>query len=120
MDPRHAKSHRPQDLDLLTERRRSRRVPVPELLVTLGGSWSETPTWAGRAVDISEGGLALAMTPEVEVGRELLVSFELAGTSYERLPAVVLRHDLGFGVGALGFHGWPREARESLASCLEH
>ncbi|HVS62647.1 MAG TPA: hypothetical protein VMT85_03975 [Thermoanaerobaculia bacterium] len=107
-------------LQAADDRRRSRRHPMPGVFVTLGGPLSSRPMWAGNAVDICEDGLALAMTSEVEVGSDVLVSFELGGTSFERLPAVVLRQDPEYGVGALRFRTWPPRARKALVDHLRH
>jgi hypothetical protein len=100
------------------DRRRSRRRLVPDVFVMLGAPTSQKPSWAGNAVDINGDGLGLALPPEVEVGSEVLLSFRLGDTAYERLPATVLRQDREFGVGAVRFGGWPLEARQALLSFL--
>ena len=109
---------RREPFDASSERRRARRQPLPGVLVTLERPRSRGPSWAGDAVDICADGLALAMTPDIAVPCEVLVSFELAGTWYQRLPAVVLRQDPAACVGAVRFLGWPPAARQSLQAYL--
>lgn len=120
MDVLRSTTPRPPAFHSRADRRRSRRRAVPGIFVTLAGTKSLRPAFAGNAVDISDGGISLAMTPEVAVGSEVLVSFELGGTSYDRLPAVVLRQDREIGVGALVFRAWPESAQRSLRSFLRH
>lgn len=91
---------------------------VPDVFVMLAAPSAPTPTWAGNAVDINGDGLGLALPPEVEVGIEVLLSFHLGASSFERLPAVVLRQDREFGVGAVRFGAWPLDVRLSLLSYL--
>lgn len=103
-------------------RRRSRRRPLPRVFVAVEDSdQAETFTWAGNAVDINGDGLAMALPPEVEEGTDVLLTFTLDGKEFARLPAVVVRQDREYGVGALRFGEWPEEPRLALlAFLLEH
>lgn len=102
------------------ERRRSARHPVPELLIELRRNVdSATPDWAASAVDISLRGMLLQLPPVVALGEYLHLRFMQRGPlfGFERLGAVVLRHEHG-NLVALGFTGWPREALDLLAAWL--
>ena len=105
-----------------SNRRRSRRRPLPGVLVALEApADSEELCWAGNAIDVNGDGLGLALPPEVAVGSEVLLTFHLDGVSYARVPAVVLRHDEGYGVGAVRFAEWPDRVRLALVTyLLEH
>lgn len=100
-------------------RRRSRRRPLPRVFVAVEDSEeSEGFTWAGNAVDINGDGLAMALPPEATEGATVRLTFTLGDTEFARLPAVVVRQDREFGVGALRFGDWPEEARLALLSYL--
>lgn len=111
------------------ERRSSPRVPVPRLFVL--GEVSDTPAdvseapsdthrWTAAGVDLSGAGLALTLPDNVEVGQEILLTFELDGrASFARVPARVVRQDRGYGTGAVAFHDWNEGQRAALLAFLE-
>ncbi len=99
-----------------SERRRARRHPVPGLQITL-----EKPgvsgLWVSDALDLSEGGLALALSADFPRGTEVLLSFELDETAtFLRLPALVVWQEAD--AGAVVFQDWPEAARRSLETHL--
>lgn len=104
------------------ERRRSRRRVTPGLLVAIEAPRrSPDSCWVGTGLDINGDGLGIALPPDVEVGDEVMLSFQLAGSDLRRVPGVVLRRDDAYGVGAIRFHPWPETERLSLLGfLLEH
>lgn len=102
------------------ERRAYPRRPAPEVFVALESS--EDPgraEWAGSAIDISGGGLALTLPDEVPVGTELLLTFRLEdGTAFVRVPSTVVRKESGYGIGAVRFHDWDDAKRLALLAYL--
>lgn len=108
--------HRPGRAEA-AERRRSRRRPIPRVRITIAESGNPVVTGLADAVDINQDGLGLVLTSDFEPGREILLSFELDGTArFHRLPAVVLRQELG--VGAVQFERWSEQERRRLRAHL--
>ena len=106
------------------DRRAYPRRPAPEVFVALETPAEAPgppgrPAWAGNAVDISGGGLAMPLPDEVSVGAELLLTFYLEdGTAFVRVPSTVVRNERGFGIGAVAFEGWDDAKRLTLLAYL--
>ena len=121
-------------LQLVEDRRRSPRTPVPDLFVALEMSdpaaapvsprvsdRRRRPSWTSSAIDISTEGLALTLPDEVPVGSEVLLTFRLDDDfAFVRVPSRVVRKQEGFGVGAVSFATWPESDRLALLSYLSH
>lgn len=120
----------PEDL-AAWDRRRNPRVPVPYVIVAVersvpnGDAPTETgdgetaPAWACSAIDICRDGLALALPASVAPGDELLLTFKLdEETCFSRIPGLVVRTQLGFGLGAVRFHGWTDSDLRTLEAFL--
>lgn len=112
-------SHHRQDR-LQDDRRAFPRHPVPEVFVAVETeSRPGHPDWAGSAIDISGGGLALMLPEEVSVGSELYLTFRLEdGTAFVRVPSTVVRKDYGYCMGAVRFDDWGDGLRLALLSSL--
>lgn len=118
-----------QTVEVNEERRSSPRIPVPRLFVMgevsdTAASVSEPPSdtrrWTAAGVDLSGAGLALTLPDTIQVGEEVLLTFELDGrASFARVPARVVRQDRGFGTGAVAFHDWNDSQRTALLAFLE-
>lgn len=114
------------------ERRRFARKPMPELVVAVElsdaegrhlSTVSDTPgglSWAASAIDVSPEGLALTLPEDIPVGSEVFLTFRLSDeTAFARVPAVVVRKQQGFGLGAVRFHGWSSAERHALHAFLD-
>lgn len=113
------------------ERRRSPRKPVPEVVVAVELSdasradlseLSDTTlglAWAGSAIDISPEGLALSLPDDIPVGSQVLLTFRLnEETAFARVPSVVVRKQVGYGLGAVRFEDWASSDRNALRGYL--
>ncbi|MFP3939585.1 MAG: PilZ domain-containing protein [Thermoanaerobaculia bacterium] len=122
----------PRVRGVAADRRRFARRPVPELVVAVELSdeqrrrlseVSDTPrglAWAGSAIDVSPEGLALTLPEDIPVGSEVFLTFRLSDeTAFARVPAVVVRKQQGFGLGAVRFYGWSSAERRALHAFLE-
>lgn len=118
--------------DISAERRRFARRPVPELVVAVElsdeqrdslSALSDTPgglAWAGSAIDVSPEGLSLTLPEDIPVGSEVYLTFRLSDdTAFARVPAVVVRKQQGFGLGAVRFYGWSTAERRALHAFLQ-
>lgn len=118
--------------DVSAERRRFTRRPVPELVVAVElsdeqrdslSALSDTPgglAWAGSAIDVSPEGLSLTLPEDIPVGSEVYLTFRLSDdTAFARVPAVVVRKQQGFGLGAVRFYGWSTAERRALHAFLQ-
>lgn len=102
------------------DRRAFPRRPVPEIFVAVETAQDPGhPEWAGSAIDISGGGLALMLPDQVPVGSELYLTFRLDdGTAFVRVPSTVVRRDPGYCMGAVEFHDWNDGERLALLASL--
>lgn len=101
------------------ERRRSRRRLTPGLLVAIEAPQRAPDScWVGTGLDINGDGLGIALPPDVEVGDEVMLTFQVGGADLRRVPGVVLRQDAAYGVGAIGFRAWPESERLTLLGYL--
>lgn len=126
-----------ENVDVLyaTERRRSPRLPVPDLVVglelpevvealeegtaALRGA-STGFAWIGSAIDISLDGMSLALPDDIPLGSEVLLTFKLdADTACVRVPAIVVRRKPGFGQGAVLFLGWDLADSQALRAYID-
>lgn len=103
-----------------SDRRAFPRHPVPDVFVAVETeSKPGHPDWAGSAIDISGGGLALMLPEDVSVGSELYLTFRLDdGTAFVRVPSTVVRKDYGYCMGAVRFDHWGDGLRLALLSSL--
>lgn len=103
-----------------SERRRSKRLPVPGVFVAIEApEVAGEAAWAGSAIDINGDGLALSLPPEVDPGNEVRLTFRLSdGAALASVPAVVLRKNDGHSIGAVKFLPWPEPERLALLSFL--
>ncbi|MEM7355381.1 MAG: PilZ domain-containing protein [Acidobacteriota bacterium] len=106
------------DSPTATERRRTRRREAYGAFIAVEApSVSKDFCWSATLIDISGGGMALSLPPELFPGVKLLLSFGLGPSVYlNRVPAVVIR--LKEGVGAVRFETWPEDERLKLLSYL--
>lgn len=132
MDQSTGNGAKPRMRAVSPDRRRFARRPVPELVVAVELSdeqrerlseVSDTPgglTWAGSAIDVSPEGLALTLPEDIPVGSEVFLTFRLNDeAAFARVPAVVVRKQQGFGLGAVRFYGWRAAERRALHAFLE-
>lgn len=128
--PSRARADLTEELATL-DRRRDSRVPVPDVLVAVEaseparraptdrGDAEPAPSWACSAIDICRDGMALALPGAVAPGDELFLTFRLdEQTSFSRVPGIVVRTQLGFGLGAVRFQSWTDSERRSLERYL--
>lgn len=103
-----------------SERRRSKRRPVPGVFVAIEApEVAGEAAWAGSAIDINGDGLALSLPPEVDPGNEVRLTFRLGEEgALSSVPAVVLRKNDGHSIGAVKFLPWPEPERLALLSFL--
>ncbi len=100
-----------------SERRASKRWPMPDLLVALETSEDSSESWMTCALDLGGYGIGLALPRELTPGTPLLATFILDDqTSFSRLPCTVVRQQ--FGVGAVRFKNWSERERLKLLSYL--
>lgn len=111
------RSHRNPATPLpLKERRLSSRLPTPALQIAIEKPGA-SGLWVADALDISDGGLGMVLSPEFNRGTEVLLTFQLGEAKpFLRLPAVVLRQELG--IGAVRFKNWSQPDRDRLAHYL--
>jgi hypothetical protein len=100
------------------ERRRSRRQPIPSVLVAVETPRNGADAYVAAAVDINADGIGLVLPPEIHAGDEVLLTFELdPELTFERLPSTVVR-GASAGAGAIGFRRWPVDERLRLVGHL--
>lgn len=104
----------------LRDRRRSRRRPLAGAYVALEAPSLEPELcWASTVIDVNGDGMGLVLHSDARPGDEVLVSFRLdRDRAVMRAPAVVLRQEGGFGVGAVRFLPWTEDNRLALVSYL--
>ncbi len=100
------------------DRRRTRRLLVPAVQVTLELPGTPSSLCVADALDVNRDGLGLVLPPEFEAGTEVLLTFLLdEHTFFYRVPGVVVRQHLG--VGGVRFEGWSEVDRNALLAYLE-
>jgi hypothetical protein len=102
--------------------RRSRRRPIPDVLVTIDAAGAEGGRFVVSALDINADGIGLTLPPELEPGTHVVLSFRHdPSTEFARVPAFVL-HREGDSAG-VRFSEWPESDRlrllEYLVRCYE-
>ena len=101
------------------ERRTSRREPIAKIYVRIRRSPdSESPDWAGTAVDVNSTGMALVLPPDLATGTRVFLTFELGEVAFSRVPGEIVRQDT-VGIGAVRFADWSESDRLKLASYLQ-
>jgi hypothetical protein len=91
-------------------KRRSRRLPIPEVRVDVALEGEAEPRWTCSAIDINGDGMALALPPDVPPGARLRLTFQPDPlTSFLAVPCLVMRQDPATGYGAVEFTGWSEE-----------
>lgn len=97
--------------------RRTRRQPIPGVLVALDAPAIAEQPWVVDAVDINADGMGLVLPTEIGAGTEVFLTFRLEdGTDFARVPAVVV-HQEG-QVGGVIFGAWTVEERLALLEQL--
>ena len=99
------------------EERRSRRLPIPGVLVAIDAPHVAPRHWAVDALDLNADGLGLVLPSELPEGTRVELSFQLAGSvEFSRLPAMV-RHKWGT-CGGVCFEAWDDTERLKLLEYL--
>ena len=102
----------------LRERRRSKRLPIPNVDVAIHSP--DLPghvEWTASAIDINGDGMALVLPEELPAGTRLVLSFATSEqTAFERVPCVITRQDSGYG--AVVFDDWEQADLLALLSFL--
>lgn len=99
------------------DERRSRRLPIPGVLVAIDAPRVAPEPWAVDAIDLNANGLGLVLPEELPNGLVVELSFELnERVSFSRLPAEV-RHRWGSS-GGVCFRDWPDSERLKLLEYL--
>ena len=101
------------------ERRLSRREPIAKIFVKIRRSPdSKSPDWACTAVDITDGGMALVLPPELATGTRVFLSFKLGDTEFSWVLGEIVRQE-NVGVGAVRFVDWSYSDQRELVSYLQ-
>ena len=102
--------------------RRSRRIPIPKVEVTVEVEGQEVEDlWVGSAIDINADGMALVLPRDLAVGSSLFLSFSPnEDTTFQRVPAAVFRQDHAGGYAAVLFSEWDQNDRLSLLKFLAY
>lgn len=96
--------------------RRTRRRPIPDVLVSIEAPTIAGKPWVVAAIDVNADGLGLVLPEELPPGTEVFLSFKLDDDAvFGRVPAVIL-HQEG-QVGGASFREWTPGERLAL---LEH
>jgi len=99
------------------EERRSRRLPIPGVLVAIDAPQVAPKPWAVDGLDVNADGLGLVLPAEIPEGIRVELSFKLAdGAEFSRLPATV-RHQWGSS-GGVCFDAWSDGERLKLLEYL--
>jgi len=99
------------------EERRSRRLPIPGVLVAIDAPGIAPQPWAVDGLDVNADGLGLVLPADLPEGVRVELSFQLAeGTQFSRLPATV-RYQWGSS-GGVRFDAWPDSERLKLLEYL--
>ena len=92
-------------------KRRSRRVPIPDVRVDVTPEGEAETRWTCSAIDINGDGMALTLPPDVSVGARLRLTFTPDdATSFVTVPCLVVRQDPAGAHGAVVFAGWSEES----------
>ena len=93
-----------------SSKRRSRRLPIPDVRVDLVPEGEAEARWTCSAIDINGDGMALSLPPDITPGTRLRLNFSPdAVTSFYAVPCLVTRQDPATGYGAVEFAGWSEE-----------
>src|SRR5712692_8279846 len=99
-----------------TRPRRSRRRPLPNVLVTVEAPELSGQPWVVDALDLNADGIGLVLPQALRPETDVLLTFSLdERTSFNRVPAMVL-HQEG-NAGGVRFQSWKEADRLRL---LEH
>ena len=94
----------------VSDKRRSRRLPIPDVRVDVTLEGEADIGWTCSAIDINGDGMALTLPRELAVGTRLRLSFQPDETTvFDAVPCVVIRQDAAGGHGAVMFSGWSEE-----------
>ena len=97
--------------------RRSRRRPLPGILVQIETRDEPTRRWVVDAVDLSADGMGLVLPDELEPGTPVLLSMRLEeGSALAGVPAIVQHREPG--VGGVRFDSWEDDERLLLLEYL--
>ena len=101
------------------EPRRSRRRPIPGILVEIESAEDEARRWVVDAVDLSADGMGLVLPDELKRATQVRLTFRLEdGTAITRAPAIVQHREPG--VGGVQFEIWSEDERLALLEYLVH
>ena len=94
----------------VADKRRSRRLPIPDVRVDVTLEGEADTRWTCSAIDINGDGMALTLPRELAIGTRLRLTFQPEDTTaFEAVPCVVVRQDPAGGYGAVMFSGWSEE-----------
>lgn len=97
--------------------RRSRRRPLPGVLVQIETREEVSRRWVVDAVDLSADGMGLVLPEELAAGTPVLLSLRLDGESaLAAVPAIVQHREPG--VGGMHFEPWDDDDRLVLLEYL--
>jgi hypothetical protein len=106
-----------RDVESDPEQRRSRRLPIPGVLVAIDAPEIAAKPWAVDGLDINAGGLGLVLPPELSEGSHVELTFKLEeGVELSRQPGVV-RYQWG-STGGVCFEAWDADERLKLLEYL--
>lgn len=97
--------------------RRSRRLPIPGILVAVDAPDVAPHPWVVDAIDINAHGIGLVLPPELPEGTNVLLSFRLADDIELGQVTGSVRHKDGTSGGVL-FGEWTLQDRLSLLEFL--
>lgn len=117
--PSDSTKNRPATPEFTEERRASKRSPIVNIYVEMRtDDAAEGPQWAGSAIDVNEGGMALVLPPDLSPGDRIYLSFRIGdGPTLEGVRATVVRQE-GVGVGAVRFELLSDSARQVIRDYL--
>ncbi len=97
--------------------RRSRRLPIPGILVAVDAPDVAPHPWVVDAIDINAHGIGLVLPPELPEGTNVLMSFRLADEIELGQVSGSVRHKDGASGGVL-FGEWALQDRLNLLEFL--